>query len=169
MGQPPLRHGELAAGADGDGGPEELCAHHGPQPGAHVARGRLPYLQILGDDYNTPDGTGVRDYIHVQDLAAGHIKALEALEETQSFAVNLGTGQGYSVMEMLRAFEKASGKDIPIEVLPRRAGDIASSYADTKMAKDLLGWSAELDIQNMCEDSWNWANKNPTGYGSKPY
>ena len=134
-----------------------------------VALGRLPYLQIFGDDYNTPDGTGVRDYIHVQDLAAGHIKALEALEETQSFAVNLGTGQGYSVMEMLRAFEKASGKDIPIEVLPRRAGDIASSYADTKMAKDLLGWSAELDIQNMCEDSWNWANKNPTGYGSKPY
>jgi UDP-glucose 4-epimerase len=133
---------------------------------AQVAIGRREFLNVWGDDYPTPDGTGVRDYIHVVDLARGHIKALERLQAQapECLTVNLGTGTGYSVLEMVRAFEQASGKPVPYRVGPRRSGDIASCYAEPKLALDLLGWQAELGLDTMCADAWRWQSGNPEGY-----
>lgn len=131
-----------------------------------VAVGKLDKLHVFGDDYATPDGTGVRDYIHVVDLAKGHVKALNAIEENCGVAIyNLGTGRGYSVLEVLHAFEEASGVKIPYVVEGRRPGDIAVCYSDPIKAKRELGWKAEHDIYDMCRDSWNWQKKNPDGYG----
>ena len=130
-----------------------------------VAVGKLSKLEIFGNDYNTIDGTGVRDYIHVVDLAKGHLKALEALEgKPQIFSVNLGTGRGYSVLEMIKAFEKSSGKEIPYEIVNRRPGDIDACYADAGLASKKLGWKAELELSEMCEDAWRWQLNNPNGY-----
>jgi len=129
-----------------------------------VAIGKLPKLRVFGDDYDTKDGTGVRDYIHVVDLAKGHIKALEALDKPQCEAFNLGTGRGYSVLEMVKAFEEASGVKIPYEITARREGDVATCYADATKAKEVLKWSAKRDLKQMCEDSWRWQSKNPNGY-----
>lgn len=124
---------------------------------AQVATGQREKLQVFGDDYPTRDGTGVRDYIHVVDLAKGHMKALDALrQKAQLLTVNLGTGTGYSVLEMIRAFEKASGKPVPFDVVARRPGDIAECYADPASAFRLLGWQAELGLEQMCEDAWRW-------------
>ena len=132
---------------------------------AQVAVGRREKLSVYGDDYDTPDGTGVRDYIHVMDLARAHTKAVEALtQKPDSFTVNLGTGKGVSVLEMVEAFRKASGAEIPYEIAPRRAGDLPSYYADATRAKALLGWEAELDLDAMCRDNWKWQSQNPNGY-----
>lgn len=129
-----------------------------------VAAGKLSTLKIFGDDWPTPDGTGIRDYIHVLDLARAHVLALDALLGGQaSFTVNLGTGRGFSVMEILRAYEKASGKSIPYEVAPRRAGDIATCYADSALAEKILKWKASFDLNQMCVDSWRWQAKIDTG------
>lgn len=132
---------------------------------AQVAVGRLPQLRVFGGDYPTPDGTGVRDYIHVVDLAIGHVKALDWLARNNgATAINLGTGQGYSVLDMIRAFEAASGKKIPYEIVARRPGDAASCYADTALAGKLLGWKAERGVEAMCWDAWHWQSGNPNGY-----
>ena len=134
---------------------------------AQVAVGRREFLNVWGSDYDTPDGTGVRDYIHVVDLANGHLRALERLHEhAECTAINLGTGDGYSVLDMVWAFEKASGKNIPFKVGPRRAGDVASSYADPGQALVLLGWRARRDLDTMCADAWRWQSQNPTGYAT---
>lgn len=130
-----------------------------------VAVGQRDCLQVFGGDYPTPDGTGVRDYIHVVDLAKGHIKALEALNEPRLLTVNLGTGQGYSVLDMVAALGKAAGREIPYQVVARRPGDVAQCYADPALALELLGWRAELGLERMCEDSWRWQKNNPQGYG----
>jgi UDP-glucose 4-epimerase len=130
---------------------------------AQVAVGRREYLSVFGDDYATVDGTGVRDYIHVVDLAQGHVKALESLAMPQCTAVNLGTGTGYSVLDIVRAFAKASGKDIPYRIVPRREGDIASCYADPTFANTTLGWKASRNLAQMCQDSWNFQSQNPNG------
>ncbi len=133
---------------------------------AQVAVGRREKLGVFGNDYPTPDGTGVRDYIHVVDLARGHVKALEHGEGKTGVRIyNLGTGHGSSVLEVVHAFEKACGHAIPYEIKPRRAGDIAVCYAKCDKAKEELGWVAEYGIEKMCEDSWNWQKKNPEGYG----
>ena len=130
-----------------------------------VAIGKRPYLNVYGGDYPTPDGTGVRDYIHVQDLAEGHVAALRALvDKGQSFTVNLGTGRGHSVLEVVHAFEKASGRPIPYQMAPRRPGDVAQCYADPKLAQSLLGWSAKHTLADMCLDAWRWQSGNPDGY-----
>ena len=132
---------------------------------AQVAVGRREFLNVWGDDYDTPDGTGVRDYIHVVDLALGHLKALERLhKEPACLTVNLGTGVGYSVLEMVRAFEQASGKTVPYKVAPRRDGDIAACYADPGQALATLAWHAERGLQTMCADAWRWQSHNPNGY-----
>ncbi|MCI8402977.1 MAG: UDP-glucose 4-epimerase GalE [Lachnospiraceae bacterium] len=132
---------------------------------AQVAVGKLERLGVFGDDYDTPDGTGVRDYIHVVDLAAGHVKAIRKIEEKDGVHIyNLGTGKGYSVLEVLHAFEKACGKELPYEIKPRRAGDIPTCYADPARACTELGWKAERGIEEMCEDSWRWQSQNPNGY-----
>jgi len=132
---------------------------------AQVAVGRRAHLNVWGNDYPTPDGTGVRDYIHVVDLALGHLKALVQLrQKPQCLAVNLGTGVGYSVLDMVRAFEQASGKSVPYQIGARRAGDIASCYADPAQALSVLGWSAQRGLQAMCADAWRWQNGNPNGY-----
>ncbi|MFZ4480792.1 MAG: UDP-glucose 4-epimerase GalE, partial [Rhodoferax sp.] len=132
---------------------------------AQVAVGRRECLNVWGSDYPTPDGTGVRDYIHVVDLALGHLKALERLlTQAECLAINLGTGIGYSVLDMVQAFEKASGKPVPYKVGPRRAGDIASCYADPGQALALLGWRAERGLEAMCADTWRWQSSNPNGY-----
>lgn len=146
-------------GEDPNGIPNNLVPYI-----AQVASGRLAKLRVFGNDYDTPDGTGVRDYIHVVDLAKGHISALKyALEHKGFTPVNLGTGKGSSVLDVVKAYEKACGREIPVEITARRAGDIATSYADTSLAKKLLGWEAELDIDDMCRDSWNFTVKNPEG------
>lgn len=129
-----------------------------------VAVGKRERLSVFGGDYPTPDGTGVRDYIHVVDLAKGHIKALQALDAPRLLTVNLGTGQGYSVLEMVAALAKASGREVPYEIVARRPGDVAQCYADPALALELLGWRAELDLARMCEDSWRWQSNNPQGY-----
>ncbi|MFR2837104.1 MAG: UDP-glucose 4-epimerase GalE [[Clostridium] nexile] len=130
-----------------------------------VAVGKLECLGVFGDDYDTPDGTGVRDYIHVVDLALGHVKALKKIEEKAGVKVyNLGTGNGYSVLDMVKAFGKACGKEIPYQIKARRPGDIASCYADPTKAKEELGWVAERGLDEMCEDSWRWQSNNPEGY-----
>jgi len=132
---------------------------------AQVAVGRRAKLSVFGDDYDTPDGTGIRDYIHVVDLARGHLRALEHLGDEPKLTVhNLGTGNGYSVLDAVRAFEVASGKCIPYEVVERRAGDAAVSFADATKADLELGWKAEYDLSRMCEDTWRWQHKNPAGY-----
>lgn len=126
-----------------------------------VALGKLPELGVFGDDYDTPDGTGVRDYIHVVDLARGHVNAIEkAVSSSGVHIYNLGTGRGYSVLEIVRAFEEVSGLTVPYSIQPRRAGDIAASYADPRKAKEELGWEAEYDLARMCRDSWRFAKKN---------
>ncbi|WP_214835599.1 UDP-glucose 4-epimerase GalE [Exiguobacterium sp. s36] len=130
-----------------------------------VAVGRLNELSVFGDDYDTPDGTGVRDYIHVVDLAEGHLKALDyVMDHTGAEAFNLGTGTGYSVLDLVNAFEAESGKDVPYKVTPRRPGDIAMCFADPSKSKRVLGWEAKHDIRAMCRDAWNWQSNNPNGY-----
>lgn len=132
---------------------------------SQVAVGMRPEVQVFGDDYDTPDGTGVRDYIHVVDLAKGHIRTLDHLNTNPGRVVyNLGTGQGYSVFELIKAFEKASGVVIPFKVVDRRVGDIAASWADPGKAKNELGWEAEKGLDEMCEDSWRWQSQNPRGF-----
>ena len=132
---------------------------------AQTAVGKREYLNIFGDDYDTPDGTGVRDYIHVVDLAQGHLDALSKIKNfDQVMTINLGTGNGYSVLDVVHAFEKASAQKIPYKIAPRRNGDIATCFADPKYAKELLGWEATKDIQVMCEDHWRWQSSNPNGY-----
>lgn len=132
---------------------------------AQVAVGRQPCLNVYGNDYPTPDGTGVRDYIHVMDLAQGHVAAVRALlRHGESFTVNLGTGRGYSVLEVVRAFEQASGQPIPYRFVPRRTGDVAQCYADVSLATSLLGWRAIYTLTDMCQDAWRWQQLNPSGY-----
>lgn len=130
-----------------------------------VAVGKLKEVGVFGDDYDTPDGTGVRDYIHVMDLADGHVKALKKFEDTPAvYIYNLGTGHGYSVLDMIHAFSRAVGKEIPYVIKPRRAGDIATCYADAAKAKEELGWEAKRGIDDMCADGWRWQSMNPNGY-----
>ena len=131
-----------------------------------VAVGKLAQLSVFGDDYDTPDGTGVRDYIHVVDLAKGHVAALKRISVMDGGAeiYNLGTGEGYSVLQILHAFEKAVGHEIPYKIAARRPGDIATCYADTAKAKEMLGWEAELGVDEMCADAWRWQKNNPNGY-----
>jgi UDP-glucose 4-epimerase len=132
---------------------------------SQVAVGKLPFLSVFGNDYPTPDGTGIRDYIHVVDLALGHIKALDKLMSNPGVVTyNLGTGRGYSVLEIVKAFEKASGNKIPYRITKRRPGDIASCYADPSLARKELGWYAKRGIEDMCADSWRWQANNPDGY-----
>ena len=132
---------------------------------AQVAVGKLPRLRVWGRDYATPDGTGVRDYIHVMDLARGHLAALDYLQKAKgSITANLGTGRGYSVLEVVKAFERASGRTVPLDFHPRRPGDVAASYADATRAARELGWKAKLDLDDMCRDSWRWQSQNPDGY-----
>ncbi|HXI87528.1 MAG TPA: UDP-glucose 4-epimerase GalE [Parvularculaceae bacterium] len=135
---------------------------------AQVAVGRQDKLEVYGDDYPTPDGTGVRDYIHVSDLARGHVAALDYLAREKApgvIDVNLGTGRGYSVLEAIAAFKRASNRNIPYEIAPRRDGDIAEIYADPSLAKKLFGWKAEKSLDDMCADHWRWQRENPDGYG----
>lgn len=147
-------------GEDPNGIPNNLMPYI-----TQVAIGKLPQLQVFGNDYDTVDGTGVRDYIHVVDLAKGHLKALEKVMTSNGVdAFNLGTGKGYSVLEMVHAFEKASGKEVSYKIVSRRPGDIGECYADPAKAKDVLGWQAEKGLDEMCEDSWKWQKNNPNGY-----
>ncbi len=149
-------------GEDPNGIPNNLMPYI-----AQVATGKREFLQVFGGDYATLDGTGVRDYIHVTDLVKGHVKALQYLENHQELiTVNLGTGKGYSVLDMLKAMERAAGKAIPYKIVARRAGDIAACYADPQYAFDKIGWKAEFDQQAMCEDMWRWQSNNPQGYDS---
>lgn len=130
-----------------------------------VAVGKLKCLGVFGDDYDTPDGTGVRDYIHVVDLALGHVKSIEKIKENPGLKIyNLGTGTGYSVLDIVKNFEAATGVKVPYEMKPRRAGDIATNYADASLAKEELGWVAERGIKEMCEDAWRWQSNNPNGF-----
>ncbi len=130
-----------------------------------VAVGKRPQLQVFGGDYDTPDGTGVRDYIHVMDLAEGHVAAVRhLLERDSSLTVNLGTGQGYSVLEVIKAFEQASGRTVAYQIVARRPGDVAACYADPARARELLGWSASRDLADMCADAWRWQSRNPQGF-----
>jgi len=129
-----------------------------------VAVGVMDELKVFGDDYPTRDGTGIRDYIHVTDLAEGHIKALNQLSTSQFLTLNLGTGVGYSVLEVVKAFEEASGKQISYQIVDRRPGDVGICYADAGLAQKFLGWKAKRDIFEMCEDAWRWQNLNPDGY-----
>ena len=132
---------------------------------AQVAVGKLERVGVFGDDYDTPDGTGVRDYIHVVDLAKGHVNAIEKIIGHPGLKVyNLGTGIGYSVLDMIHAFSKACGKELPYQILPRRAGDIAMCYADPALAKAELGWEATKNLEDMCADTWRWQSQNPNGY-----
>ncbi len=131
---------------------------------AQVASGKLKKIGVFGDDYPTHDGTGVRDYIHVVDLAKGHVAAIKALKESGVRVYNLGTGIGYSVLDMVKAFSKACGKDLPYEIKPRRAGDVPACYATSAKAEKEIGWKAEYDLEKMCADQWNWQKNNPNGY-----
>lgn len=153
-------HASGLIGEDPSGIPNNLVPYI-----AQVAVGQRPYLRIFGGDYPTVDGTGVRDYIHVVDLALGHLKALEKLRQNPGVVVyNLGTGRGYSVLEVLHAFERAAGQEIPYEIVARRPGDVAETYADPTKAREELGWVATRDIDEMCADVWRWQTKNPNGY-----
>ena len=155
-------HASGLIGEDPQGTPNNLLPFV-----AQVAVGMRAHVNVWGNDYPTPDGTGVRDYIHVVDLALGHLKALERLEQhAECRAINLGTGTGYSVLDMLRAFEQASGRPIPYRIAGRRTGDVAACYADPAQAAQLLGWRAERDLQAMCQDAWRWQSSNPDGYRS---
>ncbi|MFY9074622.1 UDP-glucose 4-epimerase GalE [Malaciobacter mytili] len=156
-------HESGALGEDPNGIPNNLMPFI-----AQTAVGKREYLSVFGSDYDTHDGTGVRDYIHVVDLAYGHVKAIDYLNNSNKIKpliVNLGTGIGYSVLDVLKAFEKASGKRIPYKIVDRRVGDIAKCYADTSYAKEVLGWKAKKTLAQMCEDSWKWQSNNPDGYG----
>jgi len=134
---------------------------------AQTAVGKRDFLQVFGDDYDTHDGTGVRDYIHVMDLADGHLKAIEKIKTfNKVMTINLGTGKGYSVLDVLKAYEEASGKKIPYKIVPRREGDITKNYADSTYAKEILGWEAKRDMKEMCIDSWRWQSQNPNGYNN---
>ena len=153
-------HSSGHIGEDPNGDPNNLMPYI-----TQTAIGKRSYLGIFGDDYDTHDGTGVRDYIHVVDLAQGHLQALKKLSSLETLlTVNLSTGKGYSVFDMLRAMEKATGRTIPYKILPRRAGDIAVCYADTSYAKEVLEWEATRSIEEMCNDSWKWQSNNPNGY-----
>jgi len=156
-------HASGRIGEDPRGVPNNLMPYV-----AQVAIGRRPRLSVFGDDYDTPDGTGVRDYIHVVDLAQGHVKALERLLGTPgSLLVNLGTGRGYSVLELIKAYEKASGRPVPYDIVARRPGDIDSCYADPAKALADIGWKATRDLAAMCEDSWRWQSLNPAGFDAR--
>lgn len=147
-------------GEDPNGIPNNLMPYI-----AQVAVGKLPKLSVFGNDYPTRDGTGVRDYIHVVDLTIGHLRALEKLQENPGVVVyNLGTGRGYSVLEVIDAFQKASGREISYELVKRRPGDVAECYADPSLAEEDLDWRAEKDIEEMCRDAWRWQSQNPEGY-----
>lgn len=147
-------------GEDPNGIPNNLMPYI-----SQVAVGKLEQLSVFGDDYDTPDGTGVRDYIHVVDLAKGHLAALEyAFSHTGAEAFNLGTGEGYSVLDVVHAFEKANNVEIPYTIAPRRSGDIAVGYADPSKAKEMLGWEAQYGLEDMCRTTWNWQQNNPNGY-----
>lgn len=152
-------HASGLIGEDPQGTPNNLMPYL-----AQVAVGRRENLNVWGADYATPDGTGVRDYIHVVDLALGHLKALESLDRPECFCVNLGTGVGYSVLDVLKAFEQASDRPIPYELSPRRQGDVAACYASTTQAEKTLGWVATRGLADMCLDHWRWQMKNPQGY-----
>ena len=153
-------HASGRIGEDPDGLPNNLMPYV-----SQVAVGKLPRLRVFGDDYPTADGTGVRDYIHVVDLALGHLKALECIDALSGVTtLNLGTGRGYSVLEMVRAFEAACGRAVPFEVVARRPGDIAACWADPTLALQTLGWRAERDLVTMCADAWRWQSLNPQGY-----
>ena len=153
-------HASGRIGEDPKGIPNNLLPYI-----AQVATGRLEKLHVFGNDYDTPDGTGVRDYIHVVDLAIGHVKAIEGMERLEGVQIfNLGTGIGYSVFDILHAFDKACGKELPYVIDPRRPGDIAMCYADPSLAAEVLGWKAERNIEDMCRDTWNWQSHNPNGY-----
>lgn len=153
-------HSSGQIGEDPNGIPNNLLPYV-----AQVAVGRLTKLRVFGNDYATHDGTGVRDYIHVVDLAEGHVAALEYLTKNQAMiTVNLGTGIGYSVLDVVNAFAKTSTKKIPYEILPRRPGDVAINYADASLAKKLLGWHASRGLDEMCEDTWRWQSNNPNGF-----
>ena len=153
-------HSSGDIGEDPQGVPNNLMPYI-----LQVAIGKRPHLSIFGNDYDTPDGTGVRDYIHVVDLAQGHVAALRLLEESCGLRTyNLGTGKGYSVLELLAAMEKAVGRAIPHHIVGRRAGDVASCYADSSLAERELKWKAERGVQQFCEDSWRWQSQNPDGY-----
>ena len=153
-------HASGLIGEDPRGTPNNLMPYV-----AQVAVGRRQQLQVFGDDYDTPDGTGVRDYIHVVDLAEGHVSALRhLLGDGSSLTVNLGTGRGYSVLDLVSAYEKASGRPIAYQIVGRRDGDVDACYADVSRARELLGWEARHDLARMCEDSWRWQSMNPCGY-----
>lgn len=153
-------HKSGTIGEDPNGIPNNLMPYI-----TKVAVGELKQLRVFGNDYPTHDGTGVRDYIHVVDLAQGHVKALEKLKTNPGLVTyNLGTGNGYSVLDVVKAFAEASGREIPYEIVDRRPGDIATCYADPKLANEELGWTAERGIKEMCEDSWRWQSNNPKGY-----
>ncbi|KVZ11564.1 UDP-glucose 4-epimerase GalE [Burkholderia stagnalis] len=153
-------HASGLIGEDPSGIPNNLMPYV-----AQVAVGKLDRLRVFGSDYPTPDGTGVRDYIHVVDLAQGHIAALDALvKRDASFVVNLGTGRGYSVLEVVRAFEKASGRPVPYELVARRPGDVAECYANPQAAADIIGWRAKYGLDEMCVDHWRWQENNPRGF-----
>jgi UDP-glucose 4-epimerase len=155
-------HESGTIGEDPRGTPSNLMPYI-----SQVAVGRRERLQVFGNDYATPDGTGVRDYIHVDDLAEGHVAALRhLLDGGDSITTNLGTGVGYSVLQMIRAFEAASGRSVPYEIVPRRPGDIDACWADTSLARRLLGWQAKRGLEAMCADSWRWQQMNPNGMGS---
>jgi UDP-glucose 4-epimerase len=153
-------HASGTIGEDPNGIPNNLMPFI-----AQTAVGKRECLSVFGDDYDTTDGTGVRDYIHVVDLAQGHVNALDRIKNfKEPMTINLGTGNGYSVLEMVSAFEKASGKKIPYKIVERRAGDIATCFADPSYAKEVLNWEAKKGIDEMCEDTWRWQSKNPSGY-----
>ncbi len=133
---------------------------------SQVAVGKLKQLSVFGDDYDTPDGTGVRDYIHVVDLARGHVCAVDyARAHTGAEAINLGTGTGYSVLDLVKTFERVNGVPVPYVISPRRSGDVATCYSNPAKAKELLGWKAQFNLEDMCRDTWNWQSNNPNGYG----
>jgi UDP-glucose 4-epimerase len=153
-------HSSGDIGEDPRGTPNNLMPYV-----TQVAVGKRPFLQVFGNDYDTLDGTGVRDYIHVSDLAQGHVAAVRyLLQKQQSVTVNLGTGTGYSVLQLVQAFEQASGQKIPYQVVARRPGDVAQCYADASLAMQLLGWSATRGLPEMCQDAWRWQSQNPQGF-----
>ena len=153
-------HASGLIGEDPKGIPNNLLPYV-----AQVASGKRECIHVFGNDYDTPDGTGIRDYIHVVDLAKGHVKAIEGMEKLPGVRIfNLGTGNGYSVLDIIKAFSAACGRDLPYVIDPRRPGDVAQCYSDPTKAKEVLGWVAEKNIEDMCRDAWNWQSRNPNGY-----
>ena len=153
-------HASGLIGEDPKGIPNNLLPYV-----AQVASGKRECIHVFGNDYDTPDGTGIRDYIHVVDLAKGHVKAIEGMKTLPGVQIfNLGTGNGYSVLDIIKAFSAACGRDLPYVIDPRRPGDVAQCYSDPAKAREVLGWTAEYNIEDMCRDAWNWQSKNPNGY-----